>query len=182
MEYFAWGSSTYHCSFWNRRIHTSEWHEMWLHDLVVQSHLWYFPPSFLLCKVQKQKWAQVIQPLQSSSRIPRLRLKRRYPNQYLFTLFDELWPLFHFWCHRLWPKLTSSMYTAFAGGNNLFNDTQIIVIGSISLKCAQKCSKIWVKNAEQKLLPLHVAVSVNTAFSEVFEGKGKKRLKKWNLA
>ena len=109
------------------------------------------------------------------------QIKKKVINN-LFTVFDELWPLFHFWCHRLWPKLTSSMYTAFAGGNNLFNDTQIIVIGSISLKCAQKCSKIWVKNAEQKLLPLHVAVSVNTAFSEVFEGKGKKRLKKWNLA
>ena len=109
------------------------------------------------------------------------QIKKKVINN-LFTLFDELWPLFHFWHHRLWPKLASSMYTAFAGGNDLFNDTQIIVIGSISLKCAQKCSKIWVKNAEQKLLPLHVAVSVNTAFSEVFEGKGKKRLKKWNLA
>ena len=109
------------------------------------------------------------------------QIKKKVINN-LFTLFDELWPLLHFWRHRLWPKLASSMYTAFAGGNDLFNDTQIIVIGSISLKCAQKCSKIWVKNAEQKLLPLHVAVSVNTAFSEVFEGKGKKRLKKWNLA
>ena len=46
---------------------------------------------------------------------------------------DDLWPLFHFWCHKLWPKLQLyiNLVLSFAGGKDLSIDNQIRVAGSI---------------------------------------------------
>ena len=60
---------------------------------------------------------------------------------------DEYWPLSHFWCHHLWPKLTKILPVIPISG----------WLAQWSLRYAQKCSKIRVKNSEQSFLPLHLA-------------------------
>ena len=72
------------------RILTSGWHVMLLLAWGVQSLHSYSQHSSLLCRVLKQKWVLVIQPLPYSSLIHKRRLKKRYERVVcILTIYDQ---------------------------------------------------------------------------------------------
>ena len=73
------------------------------------------------------------------------------------TARDEPWSFFHFWRHHFWPNW-HHLYSTSAEGKDLSNMIPRSEWSAWwSLRYVQKCSKSWVKNSEQNLLPLHLA-------------------------
>ena len=85
------------------------------------------------------------------------------------TSCDVQWPLFLFCCHHL------RLYSSFARGKNLSNDTQMRVISSVEPKISMK----MLRNLSEKLRAKFSVIThgysmvkiahLNIAFSELFE-------------